>query len=99
MKHLNCEETKRQVHEFLSQELTEDDLENITAHLANCDSCEEHYDFELAFSKVIKDSCDEAPPQELADRILARVRALANEDETVVHETLQSLTDEEEESN
>jgi anti-sigma factor (TIGR02949 family) len=74
MTEINCEETKRQVHEFVQEELTESETELILAHIAHCDSCEADYDFEFAFNKVIKQSCDEAPPQELADRILKRIR-------------------------
>ena len=81
MTEINCEETKAQVHEFLQNELTPDEVQNILGHIAHCDSCEADYDFEFAFNKVVKDSCDEAPPQELAQRIAARIRAINSGDE------------------
>jgi len=73
---INCEETKRQVNEYLHNELSEQEVIDITAHIANCDSCETDYDFEVLFNDVIKRSCDEAPPQELATRIIDRIRAI-----------------------
>jgi anti-sigma factor (TIGR02949 family) len=73
---INCEETKRQVNEYLHNELSEQEVKDITAHIANCDSCETDYDFEVLFNNVIKRSCDEAPPQELANRIIDRIRAI-----------------------
>jgi anti-sigma factor (TIGR02949 family) len=73
---INCEETKRQVNEYLHNELSEQEVKDITAHIANCDSCETDYDFEVLFNDVIKRSCDEAPPQELATRIIDRIRAI-----------------------
>ncbi len=76
MTEINCEETKAQVHEFLQNELTKDEVQNILGHIAHCDSCEADYDFEVAFNKVVKESCDEAPPKELADRIAQRIRAI-----------------------
>lgn len=76
MSEINCEETKRQVNEYLHNELSAQEVQDITAHIANCDSCETDYDFEVLFNNVIKRSCDEAPPQELAQRIIDRIRAI-----------------------
>jgi mycothiol system anti-sigma-R factor len=77
MSEVDCQETKRHVHEYLKAELGEQELHDITAHLANCDSCEADYAFEDVFNSVIVRSCSEAPPQELAERILAKVRDFA----------------------
>jgi anti-sigma factor (TIGR02949 family) len=79
MAEFDCEETKRHVHEYLQAELTEQEMDEITAHLANCDSCEGDYDFEQVFNKVIQRSCTEAPPEELAHRIHDRIRKLLDE--------------------
>jgi mycothiol system anti-sigma-R factor len=76
MTEFDCQETKKHVHEYLKSELTQSELTDITAHLANCDSCEADYDFESVFNSVIVKSCTEAPPQELAERVLAKIRAL-----------------------
>ena len=53
MKKVDCEEVKQGVHEYLHSELQEEELTVITAHLANCDSCEQHYDIEVIFNQVI----------------------------------------------
>lgn len=79
MTEFDCQETKRHVHEFLQEELSDQEMADITSHLANCDSCEEDYDFEVLFNQVIKRSCEEAPPQELADRILGKIRDVLQE--------------------
>ena len=81
MKYVDCEEVKQSVHEFLHSELHEQELEAITAHLANCDSCEKHYDIEIVFNQVIQRSCDEAPASELAERVMQRLRELQGHDE------------------
>jgi len=73
---LDCQETKRHVHEYLQQELSEQEMDAIVAHLANCDSCEDDYDFETVFNKVIQRSCTEATPEELGQRILGRIRTV-----------------------
>lgn len=76
MTEFDCQETKRHVHEYLHQELSTEEMQDITDHLANCDSCEEDYDFEVIFNQVIVRSCTEAPPQELADRVLKKIREI-----------------------
>lgn len=76
MKPLDCDEVKRNVHEYLHSEMHEADLDLVTAHIANCDSCEAHYDIEIVFNQVIQRSCDEAPAAELAERVLAKLREI-----------------------
>lgn len=72
----DCQETKRHVHEFLHNELSEAEIKEVTAHLANCDSCETDYDLESFVNGAIQGACSEVPPQELADRVLANIRAM-----------------------
>lgn len=78
MPEFDCQETKRHVHEFLHNELSEAEIVEITAHLANCDSCEGDYDVENVLNNVISRACAEMPPQELADAIMNRVRDIQN---------------------
>ncbi len=80
MKQVDCEEVKRNVHEFLHAEMEDNQLEQITAHIANCDSCEQHYDIEVVFNQVIQRSCDEAPTAELAERVKNRLREIQDHD-------------------
>lgn len=70
----DCEETKRHVHEYLHNELSQEELDEITAHIANCDSCEGDYDVENALNNAIARACGEMPSEELADRIMGRIR-------------------------
>jgi anti-sigma factor (TIGR02949 family) len=81
MAEFDCQETKRHVHEFLHSELSVQEIADITVHLANCDSCESDYDLENTINGTIEKHCSEVPPQELADNIMARIRAIqAGED-------------------
>jgi anti-sigma factor (TIGR02949 family) len=74
MAEFDCAETKAKVHEYLHNELRPEDQKDITAHLALCDSCEMEYDLEVYLNQVIQRSCDEAPPKELAERVLQYIR-------------------------
>jgi anti-sigma factor (TIGR02949 family) len=80
MKQVDCEEVKRNVHEYLHSELQEPELAGITSHIANCESCEKHYDIEVVFNQVIQRSCDEAPTEELAERVKQRLREIQGHD-------------------
>jgi anti-sigma factor (TIGR02949 family) len=80
MKQVDCEEVKRNVHEYLHSELQEPDLAGITSHIANCESCEKHYDIEVVLNQVIQRSCDEAPTEELAERVKMRLREIQGHD-------------------
>ncbi|NBU23454.1 MAG: mycothiol system anti-sigma-R factor [Actinobacteria bacterium] len=80
MKQLDCDEVKRSVHEYLHSAMHEQELDAVTAHLANCDSCEQHYDIEIVFNQVIQRSCDEAPASELAERVMQRLREIQDHD-------------------
>ena len=73
---LDCQETKRHVHEYLHHELSAQEVAEVTAHLANCDSCETDYDLEHFVNNSIQDACSEVPPQELAEKVLANIRKM-----------------------
>ncbi len=78
MNDFDCQETIRHVHEFLHQEMSEQDKDLVMAHLAQCDSCENNYEFEQFFNQVIERSCTEASVEELASRIMKRLRSIQN---------------------
>ncbi|SCX09051.1 zf-HC2 domain-containing protein [Candidatus Aquiluna sp. UB-MaderosW2red] len=73
MKQVDCDEVKRNVHEYIHAELMDLELNTLTSHLANCDSCEDHYDIEVVLNQVILRSCDEVPTKELAERVMNRL--------------------------
>lgn len=78
MAEFDCEETKRHVHEYLHNELSEQELNDITGHLANCDSCEGDYDVENTINNAVSRARADVPPQELADAIMGRIRDIQN---------------------
>ena len=80
MKKVDCEEVKKGVHEYLHSELHEEELDLVTAHLANCDSCESHYDIEIILNQVIQRACDEVPADQLAKRVLDRLHEIQKND-------------------
>ena len=76
MSEIDCQETKKHVHEYLHNELSEQELQDITSHLANCDSCEADYDLESTINNKIEQHCAEVPSEELLDGIKGRLQQI-----------------------
>jgi mycothiol system anti-sigma-R factor len=64
----DCNETLRELETFLDGELTPDVLAEMRAHLGDCPSCLEAFDFHAELKSVIAAKCqnDEMPPGLLA---------------------------------
>ena len=70
----DCNETLRELYQYLDGELTEDDRRHIQGHLDDCSPCLEAFDFEAELRMVVRHRCIEQVPESLRDRI-ARVLA------------------------
>lgn len=73
---IDCTSCQEQVHEYLQSELTEAELKVITDHIANCDTCDEHYHVEDKINQLIRTSC---AAEETPATILAKVREQLNQ--------------------
>jgi mycothiol system anti-sigma-R factor len=60
----DCNETLRELEQFLDDELSDADREAIHAHLGGCEHCLEAFDFHAELRQVIAHKCrnDELPP-------------------------------------
>jgi anti-sigma factor (TIGR02949 family) len=71
-----CRDIVRQLWPFLDGALPDEWQEKVTAHLAECDNCRSHYDYERAFLDALRtagESHDEFEP--LRTRVLAALQA------------------------
>jgi len=73
----NCNETLRELEQFLDQELSDEAREVIHAHLGGCEHCLEAFDFHAELKMVIAAKChnDEVPPE-----LLARIQQCFGDD-------------------
>ena len=73
----DCNETLRELETFLDGELTPDVLAEMRAHLGDCPSCLEAFDFHAELKAVIAQKCrnDTLPPA-----LATRIRACFGED-------------------
>jgi anti-sigma factor (TIGR02949 family) len=72
---IDCQETMRQLWDYLDDELTEEKMAAIRTHLAACQECYPQYDFERAFLEAVAASQRERrAPGALRLRIRAALR-------------------------
>ncbi|MEE1622191.1 mycothiol system anti-sigma-R factor [Zafaria sp. Z1313] len=61
------------LYEYLDGALSLKDLNEVKDHLEHCDECAKEYDLECIIRSVVRRSCQEAAPEALKGRIMARI--------------------------
>jgi mycothiol system anti-sigma-R factor len=64
-----CNETLRELYQFLDGELTEADRLHIQQHLDDCSPCLAAFDFEAELRLVVRNRCTDTVPDSLRERI------------------------------
>jgi mycothiol system anti-sigma-R factor len=70
----DCNETLRELYQYLDGELTEHDRAHIQEHLDDCSPCLAAYDFEAELRMVVKSRCIEQVPDQLKARIMQALK-------------------------
>jgi len=73
---IDCEACQEQVHEYLQREVSEDLAHAITAHVANCDHCDEIYSNEDQLNQAIKNACQSETPEQVIAKIRQHIAEL-----------------------
>lgn len=69
----NCSEKLKSIYESLDGALSCEDLEELNAHLSECEHCAKEYDLECVIRSVVKRTCCETAPSDLKSKIKARI--------------------------
>ena len=72
----DCNDTLRELYEYLDQELTPDRRQHLKDHHDDCGPCLAAYDFEAELRAVVKQRCTETVPDSLRSKI---AKALGDE--------------------
>lgn len=64
-----CNETLRELYQFLDGELTDADRSHIQQHLDDCSPCLAAFDFEAELRHVVRNRCVDTVPEALRERI------------------------------
>jgi anti-sigma factor (TIGR02949 family) len=73
----DCNETIRELEEFLDGELSEESLNAIHSHLQDCPDCHQAFDFHAELRTVIAAKCRN---DEMPTGLLSRIEQCFNED-------------------
>ena len=73
----DCEESLKELYEFLDGELTIERRSHIRVHLEGCQQCYEAFDFEAELRIVVSTRCREQVPDELRARVAEALRQVS----------------------
>jgi anti-sigma factor (TIGR02949 family) len=68
-----CDKAKAELEEYLHRELSQQDFQDITEHLDNCEDCSSEHLVGLTLTEKVKKACSETAPEELRLAILAKL--------------------------
>lgn len=69
-----CEKARRDLEEYLRNEVCKTESSDIREHIENCASCQDEALFSRTLTEVVARACKEVAPEQLRDQVLARLR-------------------------
>lgn len=70
-----CEKAKAELEEYLHQELSAQDFEDVTEHLESCEDCSAEHLVGVTLTLKMKKACREVAPADLKAAVLAAIDA------------------------
>jgi anti-sigma factor (TIGR02949 family) len=71
-----CDKAKAELEEYIHNELTRGEAEDIAEHMKNCDSCSGDHLVGLTLTNKVKSACNEKAPVDLRAEVLLKLRNL-----------------------
>jgi anti-sigma factor (TIGR02949 family) len=68
-----CEKAKAELEEYLHRELSDQDFQDISDHLENCEDCTGEHIVGVTLTLKMQKACQEKAPEELRASILAKL--------------------------
>lgn len=76
MSDCGCDKARRDLEEYLRDEVCKTEHSDIKEHLENCAECREEMIVAKTLTDVVARACRESAPEELRDQVLATLRDL-----------------------
>ena len=73
-----CEKAKKDLEEYLHNELCSEEASDIREHIENCVDCTTDERLQVVLREAVQRACDETAPDELRLQVMARLRAEQN---------------------
>lgn len=74
MSDCGCAKARRDLEEYLRNEVCNTKHTEIRDHLQNCQDCQEEATLAKTLTEVVARSCKESAPEELRDQVMLRLR-------------------------
>lgn len=76
MNDCGCEKARRDLEEFLRNEVCHTDHTDIREHIESCPECQAEALVSRTLTEVVARACKESAPEDLRIQVLARIRAV-----------------------
>lgn len=70
-----CEKARRDLEEYLRNEICKTERADIAEHLEHCSGCASEAHVSVTLTEVVARACKETAPEELREQVLAKLRA------------------------
>lgn len=74
MSDCGCEQARRDLEEYLRNEMCRTEHADIREHLDNCPACRDEALVARTLTEVVSRACRETAPEQLRDQVMARLR-------------------------
>ncbi len=71
-----CDKAKAELEEFLHNELSAEQCQDIRDHMANCDDCSAEHLVGITLTNKVKEACQEKAPDELRELVLGAISTI-----------------------
>ncbi|WP_404431920.1 zf-HC2 domain-containing protein [Microbacterium lacus] len=69
-----CDKARKDLEEYLRNEICKTERGDIEEHLAHCEGCADEAHVARTLTEVVARACKESAPEELRDLVLAKLR-------------------------
>jgi len=75
MSDCGCDKARKDLEEFLRNEVCKTEHSDIKEHLDGCEACQQEALVARTLTEVVARACKESAPEQLREQVLARLRA------------------------
>lgn len=74
MSDCGCEKARKDLEEYLRNEICQTEQSDIREHLEHCDACRQEALISTTLTDAVARACRETAPEQLREQVLARIR-------------------------
>lgn len=71
-----CDKAKKDLEEYLHNELCSEEAADIRKHMDNCGECANELQVGVVLTEAVKKACNETAPEDLKTEVLTKLRSL-----------------------